>query len=405
MSGDGGTRAKTKQRHDDTLLVGDATLEALQGKLLLSGGAATIEVDELAVFLKGMGEYKSSRANGDFPRVLSLWSGEPLRVIRVSRGDLLIPNPTVCVVGGLVPAAHELLGGPDDGFRPRWLPHYAGTGPDVDQPATHATPEWTKLLTTLLMYRGNFRIWRLTAAADKVFLDAQKRWREQSHGAETAGVSAALLKADFHLLRIAEVIAESENPGRGGAVREDVIERAAEWVDYTLNCWRALPEQSGLAESRRDEVLYTRVDAIRNYTEQHGPTTKRALRQARVGAMRTNAELTTALNLYAAVYGQSRVQVTPHCGGDTTLVLPPGRELLSDTNQKFFTYAPSGSHNGVQVTPTPDAQEDQEDSRHDPLKELVSLAVSPRDPLRPNGVTSPTKAMVHRVFPDTTTTP
>lgn len=317
----------SKQRaKDPTLLVGDITLEALQNRLVAADGSATLDCDELAQFINSLGEYKSGRVSGDRPRVLSMWSGEPLHVIRVTRGNMLVPHPTVVVVGGLVPGAHELLGGSDDGFRPRWLPHYTRVGADPYQGATRVTAEWTHLLTVaLLPQRAAYRTWTLTAEADRVFRIAQIGWREQARGPETAGVSAALLKADYHCLRIALVLAEADHPGRGGAVHEDVIERAVAWVEFVLNCWRALPEKSGRSVSLREEVVNQRADAIRDHTERCGVATRRELQQARVGGMRTPAALDEAITRYGEIYGHQLIQVSPVSGGIATRIYPPGR--------------------------------------------------------------------------------
>jgi hypothetical protein len=39
---------------------------------------------------------------------------------------------------------------------------------------------------------------------------------------------------------------------RAEQVETDHVERAARIVDFVLDCWRALPEQGGLALTRRD---------------------------------------------------------------------------------------------------------------------------------------------------------
>ena len=81
----------------------------------------TLDIDELSMFLRGMGEYK--RRSGDRGRWLSYWSGDPVRVTRVGSGgkpknevDLYAPRPTVVICGGLQTPHHELLGSEDDGF-------------------------------------------------------------------------------------------------------------------------------------------------------------------------------------------------------------------------------------------------------------------------------------------------
>ena len=90
---------------DDPLLFGDLTVEAL-GRILNEQNGVTLDIDELSMFLEGMGEYK--RKSGDRSRWLSFWDGKPVRVTRVGGGgkpknqvNLYAPGPTVVIVGGL----------------------------------------------------------------------------------------------------------------------------------------------------------------------------------------------------------------------------------------------------------------------------------------------------------------
>ena len=116
------------EEDQEPLLTTDSTVEAIARVMRNADGAATVYLDELSVLLRGMGEYTGGGARG---RWLTLWSGAPWRYTRVGSGgsklavDIRIGAPTTVIVGGLQPALHELLGGDEDGLRPRWLPHYA----------------------------------------------------------------------------------------------------------------------------------------------------------------------------------------------------------------------------------------------------------------------------------------
>jgi hypothetical protein len=314
---------------DPTLLMGDFTMEALSNRLVAADGSATVAADELSQFLHSLGEYK--RAGSDRDRLMELWTGDPWRSTRVGRGDTLVVNPTVIVVGGMVPGAHTLLGTPEDGFRPRWLPHLAGWAKEDSAESTLTTPEWRTLLTAnLLPYRGNPRTWALTSAADRAFAAAQREWRTLARGPEPASVAAAMRKADVHLLRIALVLAEAEHPARGGPVSEDVIVRAAAWVGFVLDCFRALPEQGTFALSRRDEVLDAGVDAIANWLEERDAksATERELRQAHVGGIRTGRDMAEALDRYEATYPGSIYRYAVQ-GGSRVMVYAPHRGPVS----------------------------------------------------------------------------
>ena len=323
---------------DPTIRLGDMTLEALARSVHAAGGSAVLDVDELAQLLRGMGEYKGG-GGGDRGRLLSLWSGEPWSVTRVAGSrkatnslDLRIPQPTVVVCGTLQPALHELLGGETDGFRPRWLPHLAamppavfGLGADDDE----AMATWETLVKQLLKARETERTWQLTTTGRLAFEDHRARWKQASSGVETATVCAALDKADRHLARISLVLAEATQAGRGdGKLGPDTIERAAAIVDFTLDCWRALPDVGGLGLSRRDEKLDRAVDRLREWLENHGgQATKRDLLRAHVAGVRKGADLDQLLDTWDDTYpGTMQVNVMPLTGGTpTTIVRAPVR--------------------------------------------------------------------------------
>jgi hypothetical protein len=113
------------------ILLGDQTIEALARSLHESQGAGALDLDELSVLLRGLGEYKRG-GGGDRGRFLGLWTGAPWSLTRVGSSGkagnavkLRIRRPTLVLCGGLQTALHELLGSEEDGLRPRWLPHLA----------------------------------------------------------------------------------------------------------------------------------------------------------------------------------------------------------------------------------------------------------------------------------------
>jgi hypothetical protein len=179
----------------EPLLTTDATVEAVARVMHSGAGAATVYLDELSVLLRGMGEYTGGGARG---RWLALWTGAPWRYTRVGSGgsslaiDLRIPTPTAVIIGGLQPSLHELLGGSEDGLRPRWLPHYA-------EPTTGALREfgsqaWEDLLHRLIEHRDEPREWVLGVEALAAFEQHRDGWLERSRD-ESETVAAALTKA------------------------------------------------------------------------------------------------------------------------------------------------------------------------------------------------------------------
>ena len=320
------------------ILSGDVTLESLARSLAETEGAGVLDLDELAVLLRGLGEYK--RGGGDRGRLLRLWSGAPVRYTRVGapgRGtngvDLYIPRPTVVICGGLQPGLHDLMGGEEDGLRPRWVPHLAAM-PTMPVGLAHARlPQaWQRLLAgELLPYRTYARSWKLDGETREAFEDYRIKWKRQARELETASTSAALVKADVHLLRFALALAEGDEPRRGGPVEPQVIERAASIVEYGLNCWRALPEQGALGLSRRDEALDRGITRLIGWLEEHGGVTdRRALQRAHVAGARTAQDLGALLKRYEDVYPGTVTTATRQRGGrPTTIVRAPARRPVS----------------------------------------------------------------------------
>jgi hypothetical protein len=315
---------------DRSLIMGDTTLEALGDRLAGGDGSAGVVRDELAQLLS-FGEYKRGAGGGDRARYLELWSGNPYKASRITRAPILVQTPTVIISGCLVPASLDLLGGHDDGMRPRWLPHLA-TFADAGPPAPHDAEAWARLLRHLLQARSERRTWSLGPLAERAFAEARDRWAVEARS-EPASVSAALHKADVHLLRLALVLAEVDGPGKGGNVPPEVIERAVAWVDFTLNCWRALPDRDILAISPRDRVLDEGVDKLRVYLEEHGGTiTRRELQRRRVAGVRTSAQTDALLMQYEATYPGTVETSTAYQGHASTTIKAPYRRPPSVTN-------------------------------------------------------------------------
>ena len=145
-------------------------------------------------------------------------------------------------------------------------------------------------------------------------------------------LAVALRKADIHLLRVALLFAEAEDPGAGGEVGVDAIERAAVVVDFALNCWRALPEQGSLGLSWRHKVLDEGVEKLRVWVEgRGGEATRRELQRAHVAGVRAASDLDALLERYEDTYPNCVVEVVPEHGGLPTRVVraPARRPVLA----------------------------------------------------------------------------
>jgi hypothetical protein len=112
------------------------------------------------------------------------------------------------------------------------------------------------------------------------------------------------------------VLAEANHPGKGGVVPLEVLERAALWVDFTLACWRALPETDMLALSRKDGLLDRAITRLVDWLESHGGrATRRQLLRGHVGGVQTRTDLDELLERYRAVYPGTIRQERPTAQG------------------------------------------------------------------------------------------
>jgi hypothetical protein len=318
---------------DPTRRIDDATLESVARWLNAGDGTGLVESDELSGWLQNIGQYK--RNSGDKGRWLALWSAQPWRYQRVGdkRGtngvDLYIAHPVVSVLGGIQPHLHYLLGDEDSGFRPRWLPHLAPLGIIEWRKRHHFPADWDKTIRDLYE-RREARQWTLDGEALQIWQAQSRKWKRRAHGAESTSVSAALDKSDIQCARIALVLAESMFPGQGGKLPLEAVESAVGIVDYVLDCWRALPEHSVFALSRRSEKLARTVDQLTSWleTRESRKASRRDILRANVAGVRTAGQLDMLLAEYMAVYpGHVREERLGSRGPAGIVVHAPRRRL------------------------------------------------------------------------------
>lgn len=318
----------------DRILLDDMTLEALARELNAMAGAGAFDLDELSVLLRGLGEYKGR--SGDRGRFLKLWTGGPWGFKRVGTGKatnavrLHVDRPTVIVCGGLQPHLHELLGPDDDGMRPRWLPHLADMPEPMGLVEITSLP-WHTLIGRLLNVRGISRTWTLNECGRKAFERHRRRWKEQARDIESPTVEGALTKADVHLARIALVFAEADQPGAGTVIGSGTIDRAAKHVEFSLNCWRALPEQASLALTQRERILDPAVDKLFAWIERRPKkcATAREIQRACVAGARTKEAVAALLRRYEDTFpGCTTTETSNHGGPPTVVYRAPRRERV-----------------------------------------------------------------------------
>lgn len=233
---------------------------------------------------------RDHQAHLDTGLLLQLWSGNSAGYTRVGTGrgggndvDLYVARPTCSILGDLQPKFHGLLGQDDDGMRPRWLPHvwferFIG---ERRYPSDAAVLAWDDVIHKLLKRREGFervgmhltRQWTLADAARRYLDERVLDWMTRSDTAENTSYQAGLTKAETNVLRTSLVLAEAEAMDlRQTIVTRDILERAAEWVEYSLKCWMVLGEYDILSITQQQKALDPAVRKLREYIETQGDT-------------------------------------------------------------------------------------------------------------------------------------
>lgn len=112
------------------LVAGDVTMEALAGVLAGQERGILVKRDEIAGWIGSMEKYGSGRGPmADRAFWLEAFNGGPYTVDRVTRGNIMVPNLSVSIVGGIQPdRLSELQGLQSDGLLQRFLPVFVGPG-------------------------------------------------------------------------------------------------------------------------------------------------------------------------------------------------------------------------------------------------------------------------------------
>ncbi len=109
----------------------DATLESIAPMLTSQAHGVVMIRDELVGWVKACDAYRGGRG-GDRQAWLSLWAGTPIKVDRKTGEPIFVPEPVVCVVGGVQPDVLSDLAaeaGRRDGFVERILFSYPEAEP------------------------------------------------------------------------------------------------------------------------------------------------------------------------------------------------------------------------------------------------------------------------------------
>jgi hypothetical protein len=131
----------------------DATIEKVGIILARQGRGILMKRDEVAGWIGAMEKYTSGRGSAaDRAFWLVAYDGGPYSVHRVTRSDLLIPNLSISIIGGIQPARlAELRGLTSDGLLQRFLPVLISTSAfPIDQAAAGEAESYAQLLRLLV---------------------------------------------------------------------------------------------------------------------------------------------------------------------------------------------------------------------------------------------------------------
>ncbi len=153
-------------------LLNDTTIEAVEEALAGSPAGLMVCHDELAGWFGSMERYASGRGGSDRPFWLEAYNGGRRASNRITRGNKIIPNLSVCILGGIQPdkireIAREAA---DDGLLQRLLTIILRPGTIArDEPQGNEAKRYKALIRKLFEMRR-----RPTSALDGI---VQKRLR------------------------------------------------------------------------------------------------------------------------------------------------------------------------------------------------------------------------------------
>jgi hypothetical protein len=260
------------------LVVDDATIEALIQILENAPDGVIMRADELAGWVKGMGQYKGGLGR-DRQHWLSIWSRDPVIVDRKKAASAYVKNPFVAVVGGIQPEPlEELLHGKDDGLLPRILmAHGEQVTPVLDRNVNVTAPldEYKRLWKRI----RNESIQRTVTQDEWVipFTDAGynafQTWANEHYktlGRVQAELAGAWGKMDAQAARVALILSRALGEEK---VSGDAVERSIEIIRY-FQGQATLLLNGASSSSSWDKQLVARTKVIERFVRENPGATK-----------------------------------------------------------------------------------------------------------------------------------
>jgi len=269
----------------EVLVYNDTTQEALLKSLANSQRGGVQISDELSGWLGSHNKYSKGGGN-DRQNYLTLWSSEPLSVLRKSDGMAFIPLPVLSQIGAMTPSSlPSLHGGAEDGFLSRFLVSYPDTRKQVwadDGVSTGAQYAWTlfiKHLWNLEPETNGGGVWlpatvKLSAEARELI---KKFYNDLQEVIDSGTVPSLFIgswsKAPLQASRIALILhlgrqAGGEEPV-SNLVSVDTMEAAIQITNYFLGQLAPLETSFNAGASKAESVCLNILGWLKRWNAKH----------------------------------------------------------------------------------------------------------------------------------------
>jgi hypothetical protein len=280
-------------------VVSDVTMEKLAQVLQENPRGVLLHRDEFGGWIRSMNVYRGGRG-ADVEDFNSIWSGQPIDVLRKTTEDAYVQRPFVAVLGGLQPdRLEELATGREDGFVDRLLLVHP---PPVRRRWSETAVEENVLLSYARLYKQLLALpeaeVELSAAAKKKFTtwhDSFYEWLEP----RTGPVRGAAAKMPRYCARFALVLAHARESY--DLVDQEDVEGAIRLVNYftAMIGWssdRLVPAVGNLHRDvrRLDRTARKFVEWLRAHG---GTATGRQLLRAKIGGIRRAVDAKDVIDL------------------------------------------------------------------------------------------------------------
>jgi hypothetical protein len=321
-------KAVTEKPKEKRLRISDTTPEATQQVLEASPDGVLCLQDELSGFFGSMDRYAGGKgSSADRAFWLQAFNGGEFAVNRVGRGSALIPNLSVCLLGGIQPEPIRRVAADahDDGLMQRLLPVVLKPATmGRDEPAPDVVGQYRALVEALHKLRPpswmGVRVVKFSDAAQSVRRDLEERHLSlQSSEAVSRKLASHIGKYDGIFARLCVVwhcIEHASAEHLPETIGEATARRVADFLHRFL-LRHAVAFYAGTLGLSDDHdrlaaiagyILAHRLERVTNRDVQRGDRTMRAIRECDI---RPLLEQLSALGWLTRTDGP-RPSLSPH---------------------------------------------------------------------------------------------